>query len=330
MSLPNFIIVGAAKSGTTSLYHCLRQHPEIFLPDVKEPHFFTADRELGFPTVTDEEEYRGLFADADAPLRGEASTGYLFFPESAEMIHAQIPDCKIVVMLRNPIDRSLSMWGHQVREGLEPLTLEEALEEEATLGGRQLDVDFGFEYLRLGFVAERLERFQELFGSERVKIVFYEDWVEDSARVLRDLFRFVDVDPEFRGHWDRRHNASGVPRFGGLHHFLNAKGPLRRLAVTPLRCALPAKVRHRIWCRLRDWNIRRGVRHVLRGETRSQLQSHFTDEIGRLEHLLDRDLSGWRQPATADRAIRRCRDHTTVVLAVPPAAGIGLENGFGS
>lgn len=295
MQLPNFVVVGAAKSGTTSLYHCLRQHPEIFLPEVKEPHFFINQRRLGFPIVSEPSAYEALFEGATEPVRGEASTGYLYFPESSELIAAQIPDSKIIVMLRNPVDRAFSMWGHQIRENLERLTFEEALDAEE-IGGHRLvsEVEYGFNYLRLGLTAERLARFFELFGRARVHVGFYEDWVEDPAAFLRRLFRFLGVDSEFVGHWGARHNASGVPRHGWLHRYLNSTGRLRRASVAPLRCVLPARVRHDLWRSLRDWNIRRGSRHVMLPATRQRLVGAFWEEFESLEKLLGRDLTSWR------------------------------------
>src|SRR5690606_36811858 len=159
----NFIIVGAAKDGTTSLYYYLSQHPEVFLPEDKEPHFFAPAKWCGHP-VPARERYESLF-DGAAGFKavGEASTGYLYYRESPGMIHRLIPRCRIVAILRNPVDRAFSGWRHEVREGLETATFEEALAEEQKTVRIIRGGDFSFNYIRQGFVADLLAEYIRLF-----------------------------------------------------------------------------------------------------------------------------------------------------------------------
>ncbi len=127
---PDFFVVGAAKSGTSSLHRHLEQHPAVFMPAVKEPHFFSDER----PPVQEVKslrEYLALFADSPLGARaGEASTSNLYSPESASRIKAFQPDAGIIMVLRNPVDRAYSQYWNQVHEGVEPLSFEEALEAE--------------------------------------------------------------------------------------------------------------------------------------------------------------------------------------------------------
>jgi hypothetical protein len=119
---PNLFIVGAAKAGTTSLYHYLAQHPDIYMAPVKEPHFFSRihpapELEAFFPHVSDEADYLSLFANAHAEtVRGEASTSYLSHPDVADAIWQKRPEAKIVIMLRDPVERAYSNYWYDVRE----------------------------------------------------------------------------------------------------------------------------------------------------------------------------------------------------------------------
>lgn len=121
MKLPTFLIVGAAKCGTTSLYEYLRQHPEVFMPRRKEPNFFAGP---SHGNRTTEAEYRALFADAtSAKAVGEASVAYLYDPGSPRRIFEYLgPETRIVIMLRNPVDMVHALWGHMVRAGGEKLS----------------------------------------------------------------------------------------------------------------------------------------------------------------------------------------------------------------
>lgn len=144
MSEPNFLIIGAAKAGTTSLYHYLAQHPQVFLSANKEPHFFALENnppdykgpgdEQGVRSrITDWQSYLALFSKATGQHRaiGEASTLYLYHPDAPSNIHRHLPDMKMIALLRNPVDAAYSAFGHMYREGREPCNdFMQALKEE--------------------------------------------------------------------------------------------------------------------------------------------------------------------------------------------------------
>ncbi|MGQ9662575.1 MAG: sulfotransferase domain-containing protein [Kiritimatiellia bacterium] len=129
MTLPNFLIVGAPKAGTTSLFDYLGQHPEVYTPPVKEPCFFSS----GLPAFThDLAEYEALFAGQTTQTAiGEASTTYLYDPDAARRIHDLLPEARIIIMLRNPAERAYSEWAYNALQlACEPLSFEAALEAE--------------------------------------------------------------------------------------------------------------------------------------------------------------------------------------------------------
>ncbi len=280
---PNFLIIGAARSGTTSLYHYLRQHPQIFMSAVKEPRYFACVngyvltrrpvRESEWSgTISDRERYRELFAGAgDAVAVGEASPVYLFSPGCPERIAAEVPDMRLIAILRNPVDRAYSIYNRRVREGREIRSFEEVL---SAPGGA---IEPGY--------CEALERYREVFGPSRVMVKLYED-LRDTPSLYRDLCGFLDVDPSFPADFRVRHNAAGRPRLKRLQVFLSEENRVKR-SLKPL---IPEQWAHRFIAWFSSRNLRRAA--IPPGVRRRLLDAHRAD-IERLEGLIDRDLSRW-------------------------------------
>ena len=284
---PHFVIVGAAKSGTTTLYRHLQKHPGIFLPDFKEPHYFASHHPLNFEHIDSADDYYRLFSSAYNKICGEASTAYLYFEDAPERIHKELPNCKIIAILRDPTERALSMWGHQIREGLEESTLEEALDQELSEGIRQNQgVEYGFNYHKLGHVSHILERYISLFGRQNVLLIDYRTLRENPEALMNDVHHFLGVECLPLQQDNTRFNASGKPKSALLHRFLNSKHPLRKLIVSPLRLILPAHKRQALWQRLRNQNILNGQRHQLNSKTKLRLDTLFKDEINKLQALI--------------------------------------------
>ena len=272
-NLPNFIIVGAAKSGTTALYHHLKAHPDIFMPDFKEPHYFVVEEKLNFEIIKNEKDYRLLFNGYENSLCGEASTGYLYFDDAAENIKKLIPDCKIIALVRDPAARAFSMWGHQVREGLEERSFEEAVSEE--LRGKihlNQGVEYGFNYCKLGLISEQLIKYKVQFGESNVFIGDYELLRSDPARLMTEIHHFLGVKDVTPARLKKRYNASGKPKFSGLHSFLNSKSRIRSLLTYPAKKLMGEKFTHTAWQTLRNYNINSGARHIMPENTRELLR----------------------------------------------------------
>ena len=128
---PNFFIVGAGKSGTSSLYEYLKQHPQIFMSEFKEPLFFVPPSEVKDHLYKSKENYLALFDKVDKEIAiGESSTPYLFYRESAKRIKNEIPEVKIIILLRNPVELAFSMYLHEIRTGAERLSFKNAIKVE--------------------------------------------------------------------------------------------------------------------------------------------------------------------------------------------------------
>lgn len=224
---PTFVIAGAARSGTTSLYDWLNQHPHVFMSPIKETNYFLQLREpftgpgdevIGAPLPRDRqgrvrpkpvahvatwEEYLSLFDGSDGYAAvGEASTYYLLSPTAARRIHTALPDCKIVIVLRNPVTRAVSAYRALVHWGRETRSFEEAL----ALEDERLRI--GWEWiwgLRAGgLYADQVERYLDAFPREQVGIWLFEDLADDAARIFSEITTFLGVGSEENGRVDLR------------------------------------------------------------------------------------------------------------------------------
>lgn len=227
MTLPNFLIIGANKAGTTSLAYYCNQHPEIFISAVKEPMFFTSSRvgasraesKLAEPYFSFTlEEYSSLFSGTEKSVRGEASTAYLANPECALWIKKILPHVKLIAVLRNPLDRAFSSYKMYRGNGIEQRTFEEAVLHEIEFGTK--GISQGRHYLKLGLYGAQLTLFKKYFPDEQLLICDYERLNADSVAFLKDIFNFLGVGQFIPPKLDRKntseHHIGGkdAPKFG--------------------------------------------------------------------------------------------------------------------
>ncbi len=298
MTMPNFLIIGNGKSGTTSLYHYLKQHPEVYMSPIKEPHFFSfegesptsfsgpGDEEFMSRKVTDLEEYRRLFAGAsDEKAIGEASQTYLGNPKAPDRIRHYIPEAKLIAILRNPVDRAYSAYLHLVRNGQEWLDFARALrEEEARIKANWNDI---WHYKRGGFYHAQLTRYYDLFDQDQIRVYLYEDLKEDPVGTMQSIFRFLGVDDAFVPDTSVRYNVSGIPKSRALKTFVEKPNPLKT-AIKPL---FTEGLRRRIAENLRHRNL--AIPPPMPEDVRKELPEAYREDILKLQDLIGRDLSGW-------------------------------------
>src|SRR5690606_28580313 len=285
MKIPDFFIVGAAKAGTTSLFDYLTQHPAIFVPHMKEPHYFSDFEHRYAPKLANDEEYLRLFAACrDDQLAGDLSTSYLYSVNAPRRIRQLQPNGRIVMVLRNPMERAYSFYWYKRNQVGEPLGFEEALEAEPEriAAGE----NFRFHYVESGRYCPQVERYLEVFGEEAVRIYLFEDLVRDATGLCRDILAFLGLSTDLELVTRDVFNRSGEFRSNALGHLLNARFPGKEL----IRRLAPGKAR-RLRANLMKLNIRRPP--PMRPETREMLVERFRDDVERLSVLLQRDLSSW-------------------------------------
>jgi hypothetical protein len=202
MTKPNFIIVGVARCGTTSLYHYLKQHPDIAFPSQKEPKYFSG-RKLIFPQngpgdktvdskiIIDEASYYKLFEGLDAKCVGESSSDYLYYHHiTAQAIKKELGDIPIVISIRNPIDRAFSAYSNLIRDSREILEFDKALDAEEKRISE--NYDWMWAYKKGGLYADGITEFQSTFNN--VKVVLFDDLANNPSKVLGEIFDFLSVD----------------------------------------------------------------------------------------------------------------------------------------
>lgn len=299
MTLPNFLIIGAARSGTTALYEYLSQHPDVFMSEPKEPHYFAlkgaparfrgpGDRfSINRVAVTSPEAYEDLFSNAgDARAVGEASVSYLYSPLAAARIREELPDVRLICMLRNPAERAFSAYSFMRARMFEPeARFEDALADEdrrVADGWHHI-----WHYRRMGMYGEQLARYLDLFPRDQIRVYLYRDFRQDPAGIVADAFRFIGVDPAFKPTRTPRTVVSGEPRSRLLQAGMMAAWKIHPL----IRPLLPARFRKKVWRNLNQANLGRAT---VEPETAAALLETYEPDVTRLERLIDRDLSAWR------------------------------------
>ena len=297
--LPNFFLAGAPKAGTTALYNYMGQHPEIYMSPVKEPNFFAEElrlenfsdhfrklAEAREPTrgpVSEWAEYVKLFGDVnDEKAIGEASVSYFWSKDAPRAISTTIAGAKILVILRNPVERAMSQFTHMLSFSEKPLDFAEYLDRAMRLTDTRISEYYPC--LNYGFYGQQLKRYREFFDADRIQIHLYEDFRGEPKRVLQQIFRFLEVDPDFEPDLSVRHMESAVPRSYFLQNALDRSG-IREA----LRGKLPPEVRRYV----RQATQRPREELTMTPDERIRLIDFYREDVGNLSGLLGRDLSSW-------------------------------------
>ena len=290
MTMPNFLIIGAMKSGTTALYYYLEQHPEIYMSPVKEPNFFSSqEQENAADAVTNIGTYQHLFRGGSGKKAiGEASHSYLYEPSAAAEIKRYVPEAKLIAILRNPIDRAYSHFLHMVRSGTEPLDdFAQALREEEV--GIHKERTFQ-DYIGRGLYYNQLKRYFGTFPQEQVRVYLYEDLSGAPISTVQDAFRFLKVDDSFVPDVSLRRNVSGQPKYKTLDGLLRRQSRIKHAA----KIYLPARMRWRLSKDFDDLKTRNLVEPPpVQPEVRRWLIGVYREDILKLQELIQRDISGW-------------------------------------
>ncbi len=216
---PNFFIVGAPKAGTTSLHAYLAQHPQVFMPAVKEPQYFaqirpTAEFEHLVEAIADRRRYLRLYRRARGyNAIGDASPSYLWHPEVPGRIKRAVPEARIIIALRDPIERAHSHYLADFREGAESLPFHRALRTDLARPRKGLGVSHM--YVELGQYAAQVRRYLQVFGPERVHLLLFDDLRSSARHALAGVCRFLGLDSAPAAEIDtaRVHNGFAAPRW---------------------------------------------------------------------------------------------------------------------
>jgi hypothetical protein len=302
--IPDFLIIGAGKSGTTSLDKYLNQHPEIFIPKVKEPNFYGYEQTkiedfkgdiaeiLHFKgSVTSFTDYIALFKDA-APdqVKGETSNTYMYHPGAPERIKFYNPDMKLIAILRQPAGRLYSRYLHLARENRTPTKDFADCKDKNSIWWKRNDL------INEGFYYKNLQPYFRLFPKENIRVYLYEELNEKPDQVLRDIYTFLGVNPDFKGDVSVRYNESGIIKNKFLDSIYGQKGILTRLTKLVLPKGGVQKLKNstavqRVVNSLRGKNL---AKPKMDPEIRKWLTHEvYGADIKNLQTLIGKDLSHW-------------------------------------
>lgn len=296
--LPNFLIAGATKCGSSSLNKYLEQHPDIFMSKQKEPRFLSS-QVMRFPIggpfddkveswyVKDFKAYQNLFQNAkNEKIIGEASVDTIYFHQDVVPIIKQyLGDPKILIVLRDPVQRAFSAYQHLVRDGRETLPFEEALSMEKYRIAENYELIY--HYTQAALYSEQLKTFIDNFTN--VKVILIEEFNQDKDKMFRQIFEFLDIDPNVKINTDINYNASGVPKNRFLHNLIREKNVVKTL-LKPITFFMSQKMKDKILNHMAKKNMSR-MRISFANE--NMLQKYFKPEIKKLEKLLDKRLDIW-------------------------------------
>ena len=291
MILPNFLIVGVQKAGTTSIYNYLQEHPQVYMSLIKETNFLEKDWENLPPEQQNKngivtlEKYAELFANVkDEIAIGEASPNYLFHHESsAARIKKYVPNAKLIVVLRNPVERAYSDYLMHIRDAIGYRSLSEQIKHSSHKSF----------ILRKGFYFESIKYYLEQFGQAQVKIFFYEDLCENPQVFMQEVYQYIGVNDDFLPNTTRKAQVAKIPKNKNINNLLQRKNPLRNTAAKILKTVMPIEARQKLRDRLISLNSQTKQQAPLSAEERQQLIELYREDILQLQDLVGRDLSKW-------------------------------------
>lgn len=305
-SYPNLIIPGAQKSGTTFLAALLSQHPEIFVPRVKEPAYFLKNT---YPTIHwpngrirkyafgDKKAYLSLYDDAPTNIswKVDASTGYLTHKAVSETIASTCGDCKIIFVLRNPVDRAISAYKYHRQ-----LDQEDAKDFTTAISKQSENSEnlvFPQPYIETGFYSQHIANWSQLFGEENIFILFFDDLKKDPVESLNKVCHFLNVSP-FEFDLKAEKNESGYAPTG-------IKRTIQKILISGndnalrkfLRSLIPADIRQKLRDKFKS--LLKSKRppqeqHELSPIEKKAILNLFMSDIEKLEKMTGRDLSSWK------------------------------------
>jgi hypothetical protein len=303
MSMPDFLVIGAAKAGTTALHAALTGHPGLYLSAIKEPKFFLTDGPpptKGGPgdALTYREhiwrraDYEALF-DAAPPgtLRGEATPLYLYDRAAMRRIRETLPDARLIAILRDPVERAHSNWTHLWSAGLEPVgDFVRACDEE----DRRIAAGWAsfWHYVALGRYGEQLEHLFTLFPREQVLVLRYRRMVDEPAKILDQICAFLGVEQGVLTEIPR-HNVTAHPEPTFTHRAVS----MAQRAGSVLGSLVPGLTAASVTSPLERFLQRRSrQRQPLSWQQRQELIPRFEQDIRLLEDVLGESFSDWVKP----------------------------------
>lgn len=290
--LPNFFIIGAAKAGTTTVFNILKQHPDVYLSEVKEPQFFCNDEKYNMGMNYYINTY---FSGSEKfKARGEATPHYLFYERVAMRIakHIPIKNQRFVVILRNPIKRAYSLYWNMVAEGIETLGFEEAIDNENNRLNNKYTAklcSLRYTYVSSSKYAEQVRAYLKYFNKDQFVFIIFEEFIKDIECSMKSVFDFLGLENIDMIDYDLKSNPFGLPRIKFIHQFIRNPFYLK----TKIGKMIHPSIKYRISNNLIQLNRKKHDYPAMSKKVEKKMMALFEKDIKELEVILDKDLSNW-------------------------------------
>jgi len=298
MPKPTFLVLGAPKCGTTSVYYYLKQHPDVYLCR-KEVHFFAHEDPLYQDiTVQTWKDYLSLFDDAeDATAIGEVAVRYLYSETAFQKIKQYLPEGKLMIFLRDPVDRAFSHFLMRFRTG-------GMVAEEGNIPSEnEIRKKFSLksDYVDRSLYYKHIEKFYYEFSEENISVFLLEDMKMRPKKTIKEIFEFLNVKKECDVETDKKYNVSTVGDYNSLLVTLRRNKFLRYLRGSKIVQRLISGLIPRSLLDRLEWRragSSKSIKEVvdLPPDIRRELVRYYEEDVAKLEDLIDRDLSHWKQP----------------------------------
>lgn len=311
-AIPNFFIVGAAKAGTTSLYHYLAQHPEVYMSPIKEPNYFSTDIDINAirpqvkerikllnidefikgpmktnihrAFITQESQYLALFRNVNSEKAiGDASASYLYSQVAANNIHRFNPEAKIIIVLRHPVQRMYSHYLMDRRMAVTTIDFEQAIKEDQnnpskSWGSKSL-------YFELSEYYEQVKRYYDVFPSSQILVLLSDELRADAKSTIKRIFRFLEISTDYEPDLKYEFNSGVLPRNSIVSKIITNNY---------LRIRIRQAISNRsIKNMIKKILFKKTSEEKLSVETNKILLEYFRDDINKLSKLIHRDLDKW-------------------------------------
>ena len=284
---PEYFVVGTAKAGTTSLFKYFLDHPQVFVPPNKETYFFGEHcyEDSKIETI---KEYQKIFRSAVSGEKCvEVSTSYLYSQQAACEIKEYNPDAKIMIILRNPVDRAFSNYKYKLKTGKEDCNnFEEALSREENRISAGLP--YGFHYTGMGLYYNQVKRYFDIFDKENVLVLLFDELKSDPALFYEKINCFMGIKPLTSFNTSKKVNKSGAARSKLIMRVLNDDSFLKKM----VKRIVPKDKQRHVSGFLKDLNIS-NKKILMKTGTKNRLKEFFHDDIMKLESCINKDLSSW-------------------------------------
>jgi len=290
MTLPTFITVGAEKCGTTALHEHLSQHPEIFMSEPKEPSYFVATDSnytsqnmgnLKHGYIDSLKDYQAIFTHvSNEKAVGESSPCYLYSKIAAETIKRQLPDAKIIIILRNPMRRAFSQYVFNQMRGWESrdINFEQALAREPErIANSSM---WAFHYCARGMYYEQVKRYLDTFGESNVKILLYDDFASRPQQQLKQVHQFLSVSQFKLPDAKEKHNVTKLTKNKSLDNMMNSDTAIKQF----LKQLLPNSIKQQLKTKIMEIN---SIKPQVDENMIIELEEVFRDDIKKLNKIVN-------------------------------------------